>query len=98
VQTCSKCNAQSPDNQSHCSKCGEDLSKYSTMNAALTQFQTNQRVKIIRLVVMEDACPACKLKAGTYQKDQVPYLPSHGCSQNTGCRCFYEPFLDEIYP
>lgn len=98
MQTCTKCYTQSPDNQFRCSKCGADLSLFSNTNVALKQFQTNLRVKIIRLVVMEDACPACTSMAGSYQKDQVPPLPSHGCSHNLGCRCFYEPFLDEIYP
>ena len=98
MQTCSKCNTQAADNQAQCNNCGADLTKYSTTSIALNKFQTNQRVKLVRLVVMEDACPACKTMAGTYQKDQVPALPSEGCSHHTGCRCFYQPFLDEIYP
>jgi hypothetical protein len=25
-------------------------------------------------------------------------LPVEGCSHALGCRCFYQPVLDEIYP
>jgi hypothetical protein len=28
----------------------------------------------------------------------VPELPVRGCSHKNGCRCFYEPFLTDIYP
>ncbi len=65
---------------------------------ALKRFQENSRVRNVRLVVAHDACPACKNMEGTYDKNQAPNLPVEGCSHENGCRCFYEPMLDEIYP
>ena len=96
--TCSKCNAQAPDHLTHCSNCGANFKEFSSTSTALKRFQANPRVKFIRLVVMENACPACQSMAGTFQKDNVPALPREGCSHHLGCRCFYQPFLDEIYP
>lgn len=95
MQTCSKCNAQSPDTASHCSHCGADLSKYSTTAVALAHFQANPRVKAIRISVAYDACPHCSVLMNTYAKDKVPPLPHKGCSHENGCRCFYEPVLEE---
>ena len=53
---------------------------------------------MVRVVVAADACPACRDIEGTYNKDSIPGLPVHGCSHNLGCRCFYEPTLENIYP
>jgi hypothetical protein len=52
----------------------------------------------VNLAVQADACPACQEMQGTYPKDKVPKLPIEGCSHENGCRCFYQPLLDEIYP
>lgn len=98
MQTCSLCNAQSPDTATQCVECGADLSEYSASNVALKKFIANPRVRDIRLVVSNDACPVCTAHAGTYTKDSVPRLPIEGCSNPTGCNCFYEPMLIEIYP
>jgi hypothetical protein len=98
VQTCTKCNAQSPDTAIFCVNCNADLKQFSTAAVALKRFQDNPRVLRVRLVVMDDACPACQEAAGTYPKDEAPELPIEGCSHNLGCRCFYQPYLDEIYP
>lgn len=65
---------------------------------ALKHFQENPRVKNIRLITYEDCCPVCASFEGTYQKDEVPSLPIEGCSHPNGCRCFYEPMLNAIYP
>lgn len=65
---------------------------------ALRRFQANPRVKYIVIAVPDDACPACNKLAGTYPKDNVPRLPVESCSHPLGCRSFYMPFLDEIYP
>lgn len=96
--TCSRCNTQCPDDTLLCPHCQVDLTQYSSVAVALKRFQDNPRVKNIRLVVALDACPTCQQLAGTYSKDQAPILPEHGCSHAGGCRCFYEPLLDEIYP
>jgi hypothetical protein len=98
VQTCSQCNAQSADEADFCVNCGADLRRYSTTAVARQRFQTNPRVKLIRVIVAEDACPACRQFEGSFEKDAVPILPAPGCSHPQGCRCFYQPCLEEIYP
>lgn len=65
---------------------------------ALKRMQANPRVKYIVVVVPTGACPACQNLTGTYPKDQVPPLPFDECSHPQGCRAFYLPYLDEIYP
>ncbi|NTV35690.1 MAG: hypothetical protein HGA53_01925 [Anaerolineaceae bacterium] len=70
----------------------------STTSVALKKFCDNTRVRNIRLVVSNDACPACQEIEGTYAKENAPVLPVEGCSCENGCRCFYEPMLNEIYP
>jgi len=65
---------------------------------ALARMKANPRIKYIVIVVPEDACPACQNLTGTYPKDQVPHLPIEQCSHPLGCRSYYLPYLDEIYP
>lgn len=98
MQTCSRCNTQSPDSAVICPNCQADLRETATVAVALKKFQANPRVKLIRVVVNKDCCPTCQQLAGTYDKDAVPHLPVEGCSHGKGCRCFYEPILNEIYP
>ena len=98
MRTCTQCNKQSPDTAIKCIHCGADLSLYSTTAMALKDMQSNPRVSQIRLIVAGDACPACRQNEGTFLKDAVPELPVEGCSNSMGCRCFYEPVLDVIYP
>ena len=66
--------------------------------AALKRMKENPRVKKIVLSVPHDACQACRELAGTYEKEEVPEIPMDACSHPMGCRSFYQPFLDEIYP
>ncbi len=70
----------------------------SSAAVALKQLQENPRVKNVRLIVSADACPACAAQEGTYDKNNAPALPIEGCSHANGCRCFYEPMLNVIYP
>ena len=98
MQTCSKCNAFSPDAVTNCVNCGADLRELSTTAVARKRFQGNPRVRMVRVLVMDDACPACQEVEGTYSKQAAPVLPVEGCSHGDGCRCFYQPYLDEIYP
>jgi len=74
--------------------------QWETSQAAqsLERMKANPRVKYIVIVVPEDACPACQNLTGTYPKDQVPRLPIEECSHPLGCRSYYLPFLDEIFP
>ena len=65
---------------------------------ALKRLQANPRVKYIVVAAPEDACPACQKLTGTYPKDSVPRLPVESCSHPLGCRSFYMPYLDDIYP
>jgi hypothetical protein len=71
------------------------LGEFSTTAAALKRLRANPRVKSIRVTVADDACPHCYELLKTYPKDQVPSLPHLGCSHANGCRCFYEPVLEE---
>jgi len=98
VQTCSRCNTQSPDSATQCPNCKADLPEFSTVRAALKNFQSNTRVRHIILAIDDDACPACHNLQGAYPKDKAPLLPVEGCSHPQGCRCFYQPVLSEIYP
>jgi hypothetical protein len=95
MQTCSKCNASSPDNALLCVNCQADLGLYSATAVALASLQANPRVKAIRVTVANDACSYCYELMNTYPKNQVPPLPHTGCSHTNGCRCFYEPVLEE---
>jgi len=98
VQICSKCHASSPDSSQSCSQCGADLREWSQTAVSLKRFQENPRVIYVRISVSDDCCPACRQAEGAYAKDSVPSLPIEGCSHQLGCRCFYQPVLDEIYP
>jgi hypothetical protein len=95
MQTCSKCNASSPDNATVCRHCAADLSEFSTTAVALRRLHENPRVKAVRVTVAHDACPYCYGLLKTYPKDKVPRLPHEGCSHENGCRCFYEPVLED---
>jgi hypothetical protein len=95
MQTCSKCNASSPDNTLLCVNCQADLGLYSATAVALASLQANPRVKAIRVTVANNACSYCYELMNTYPKNQVPPLPHTGCSHENGCRCFYEPVLEE---
>jgi hypothetical protein len=98
MQTCANCHSLSNDDATYCSFCGTNLPEGNTVMTALKKFRENHRVVSVRLVVADDACPACKEGSGTYNKDEAPTLPHITCSHEGGCRCFYEPMLDEIYP
>jgi hypothetical protein len=95
VQTCSKCNASSPDTAAVCVNCNADLREFSATAVALKHLQANPRVRAIRVTVANDACPHCYELLRTYKNDEVPVLPHPGCSHENGCRCFYEPVLEE---
>ena len=98
MQTCSLCNALSPDQASHCVNCKADLSENSTTARALKRFQANPRVEAVTIVSSYNACSYCYEQLGTYSPDEVPPLPHKGCSHTNGCRCFYIPVLNDIYP
>lgn len=76
----------------------EDRWENSSAYQSLKKLQENPRVKYIVVVVPANACPACQNLTGTYPKDQVPRLPVESCSHPQGCRSYYLPYLDEIYP
>lgn len=98
MRVCSKCGSESPDTTEICENCQSDLSEWSTTAVALQRLKTNPRVEYIRIMVYDDCCPACRAIKGAYPKDQVLELPIQGCSHKLGCRCFYQPFLNDIYP
>jgi hypothetical protein len=98
VQNCSKCHVFSPDEADSCVNCGVDLHTWSEAAVALKQLQINPRVIYIRISVSHDCCPACRQIEGAYAKETVPHLPVEGCSHEGGCRCFYQPVLEVIFP
>ena len=98
MQTCSKCQAQSPDLVDKCPNCGANLREWSETAVALRSLQANPRVLYVRISVAGDCCPACRQAEGAYAKATAPSLPVEGCSHALGCRCFYQPVLDDIYP
>jgi hypothetical protein len=98
VQTCSLCNASSSDRASHCINCQADLAEHSVTVQALKRFRANPRVKAVTVANSYNACSYCYEQLGTYPVDQTPPLPHRGCSHANGCRCFYIPVLNDIYP
>lgn len=76
----------------------EDRWETSSAYQSLKKLQENPRVKYVVIIVPGNACPACQNLTGTYPKDQVPRLPIESCSHPLGCRSYYMPYLDEIYP
>lgn len=76
----------------------EDAWENSPAAESLERMIANPRIKYIVIVAPEDACPACQNLTGTYPKDQVPRLPFEKCSHPLGCRSYYLPYLDEIFP
>lgn len=95
MQTCSQCNANSPDLSLTCPQCGADLKEFSTRAVALKHMQENPRVRAVRVTVADNACSSCYTLMNTYPKDKVPSLPHLSCSHKDGCRCFYEPVLED---
>lgn len=98
MQTCTQCNQQSSDTERFCSECNADLQEFSTTAVVLERFRSNPRVRAVRISVGVDVCPICQEVRGTYDMDEVPILPTPGCSNESGCRCFYEPLLEYIHP
>lgn len=98
MQTCSQCHTTSPDSAILCAQCGVELLLFSEGALALKRMQENPRIMNVRLAVADDCCPACREAERSYQKDQAPSLPIEGCSHKLGCRCFYEPALESIFP
>lgn len=98
MRNCTICRAQSSDTVDVCVGCGADLAVHSATAVALRQLLENERVSRVRLIVADDACPACRSAEGEFLKDRVPALPVRGCSHALGCRCFYQPALVDIYP
>jgi hypothetical protein len=90
VQTCSQCNATSPDTATKCNHCQANLREHSITAVALKHFRENSRVKAVRVTAAADACSHCYGSMMTYPKEDVPSLPHMGCSAENGCRCFYE--------
>ena len=95
MQTCSLCDASSPDRAACCVHCGADLNQFSSTAVALKEMQANPRVKLIRISVSNDSCSHCYGLMKSYPKNKVPRLPHEGCSSPHGCRCTYEPVLEE---
>ena len=98
MQTCKKCNNQSPDTARLCSNCNADLSEWSETVVALKRIQENSRVIYVRISVSQDCCPICRQAEGAFAKESAPKLPIEGCSNGLGCRCYYQPVLEHVFP
>jgi hypothetical protein len=98
MQTCSRCHTQSPDTVQSCPSCQADLKEFSETAVALQQMKASPRIARVQVISADDCCPACQQMQGVFDKDKVPALPHPGCSHEHGCRCFYQPILNEIYP
>ena len=98
MQTCIKCDTLSPDTAKTCIKCGANLSEYSSTAVSLKKLQANPRVSHVIVSVPDKACPACNAAQGNYAKDELPRLPVKGCSCAGGCKAFYQPVLNIIFP
>lgn len=98
MQTCSNCNATSPDTALECSSCQANLLEYSSTAVALKNIIANPRISAVRVNAAGDCCPLCDNSRGTFTKETTPRLPHQGCSHQRGCRCTYEPILIDIYP
>ncbi len=79
-------------------KSSDSLWENSEAAKALKILQNNPRVRAITIVAPANACPACQQLAGTYPKAEVPSLPLEMCSHPLGCRAYYQPMLEDIYP
>ena len=66
--------------------------------AALKRMQENARISKVVVVLPGDACPACLEVFGTYAKDEAPRIPMDACTHPLGCRSYYQPFIEELYP
>ncbi|MGZ6345999.1 MAG: hypothetical protein ACXWNC_00300, partial [Anaerolineales bacterium] len=66
MQTCSICNASSPDDSLNCVSCSANLSEFSATNVALKRMLANPRVRSIRVSASDDACPHCYELLKTY--------------------------------
>ncbi len=53
-------------------------------------------IAYVRIAVSNNCCPTCR--EAQEHTPNPPKLPIEGCSHELGCRCFYEPVLEEIYP
>lgn len=98
MRTCAICNSLTSDSTTYCPTCGGDLNEFSLTAVALKNFRANPHVRAVRITIADDACSYCAEQLGTYPKEQVPQLPHSGCSHPQGCRCFYEPILDQLFP
>jgi len=96
VYTCPRCGRPIHLPTGDCPYCGAHLDL--TPEDVLRILQANPAVKYVRVIVHGDACAACRYVEGTYPKDQAPTLPVPDCSHPQGCRCTYEPLLEDVFP
>jgi hypothetical protein len=96
MQTCSLCNSSSPDEALLCTHCNAELREFSVTAITRKKYGENPRVDSVRVVVYDNCCPACRQAQGDYPKYAIPRLPVEGCSSPNGCRCFYQPFLNDL--
>jgi hypothetical protein len=98
VQSGNEGEAKFTDLTFHIKDRSEENWESSSAARSLKRMQENDRIKYVVLITPASACPACQQLAGTYLKDQVPRLPIEYCSEPNGCRSYYLPYLEDLYP
>lgn len=74
-----------------------DLKLRQESKVALEKIKSGLATKV-RILVPQDACPACQAIEGAYEFEDVPEIPPEGCSCLNGCKAFYAPVLDRFGP
>lgn len=71
--------------------------KYVQQKKALENIKNGLATKV-RILAHHDCCPYCEAMEGAFSFEDVPVLPHDECSHPGGCRCSYEPVLDQFGP
>jgi hypothetical protein len=71
--------------------------RYAENRAALEKIKNGLATKV-RILVPADACPVCRAVEGAYEFEDVPEIPTEGCSCPNGNNAYYAPVLDRFGP
>lgn len=74
-----------------------DVKRCEENKAALEKIKNGLATKV-RILVSQDACPACRAVEGAYEFEDVPEIPPEGCSCLDGSKAYYAPVLDRFGP
>lgn len=74
-----------------------DAKRREESKVALENIKNGLATKV-RILVPQDACPACQAVEGAFAFEDVPEIPPEGCSCLTGSKATYAPVLDRFGP